>query len=111
MKRGVFNRTKLLGGVERTLGASFTINFANLKIHPISPPASSKKIQEVDHQSTLAGGDFAKSRNGHHDRETSTQDTFGHDEQLCSIQDPTFHCRIFIYGHLCVLHMCKRAAI
>ncbi|CDH48388.1 predicted protein [Lichtheimia corymbifera JMRC:FSU:9682] len=39
------------------------------------------------------------------DRETSTQGALDPAAQLCSIDDPTFHCRIFSYGHLYVLHM------
>ncbi|CDH57938.1 predicted protein [Lichtheimia corymbifera JMRC:FSU:9682] len=64
---------------------------------------TSKKTQEVDRRSTLAGGDIAKSRIDHDDRETSTQDIFGPDEQLCSIDDPTFHCKVWRNRHLYVL--------
>ncbi|CDH53385.1 predicted protein [Lichtheimia corymbifera JMRC:FSU:9682] len=70
----------------------------------MSPPAS-KKIQEVDPRSTLAGGDIAKTGIDELDRETSTQGALDPAAQLCSIEDPTFHCRIFSYGHLYILHM------
>ncbi|CDH58080.1 predicted protein [Lichtheimia corymbifera JMRC:FSU:9682] len=60
----------------------------------MSPPAKvEKKIQEVDPRSTLAGGDIAKSRIVEVDRETCTQGALHSDEQLCSIEDPTFHCK------------------
>ncbi|CDH57939.1 predicted protein [Lichtheimia corymbifera JMRC:FSU:9682] len=96
MKCGVFNRTKLLVGVKPTLCASFTMkpDFGNGRL---------KKTQEVDRRSTLAGGDIAKSRIDHDDRETSTQDIFGPDEQLCSIDDPTFHCKVWRNRRLYVL--------
>ncbi|CDH56619.1 predicted protein [Lichtheimia corymbifera JMRC:FSU:9682] len=34
------------------------------------------------------------SENGHDDRETFTQGALHPDEQLCSIEDPTFHCKV-----------------
>ncbi|CDH56261.1 predicted protein [Lichtheimia corymbifera JMRC:FSU:9682] len=68
MKRGVFNRTKLLVGVKRTLGASFTIQLADPR--------------------------FSQSEIGESDRETCTQGALHPDEQLCSIEDPTFHCKV-----------------
>ncbi|CDH56954.1 predicted protein [Lichtheimia corymbifera JMRC:FSU:9682] len=53
----------------------------------------------------LAGGDIAKFGIGHDDRETSTQGALRPDEQLCSIEDPTFHCKFSRYRHFYVLHM------
>ncbi|CDH58864.1 predicted protein [Lichtheimia corymbifera JMRC:FSU:9682] len=105
MKSGLFHRAKLLVGVKRTLGASFTIRLVNPKFRNVTTSQSGKKIQEVDPRSTLAGGDIAKSENGHDDLETSTQGALGPTAQLCSIVDPTFHCRIFSYGQLYVFTM------
>ncbi|CDH48691.1 predicted protein [Lichtheimia corymbifera JMRC:FSU:9682] len=89
MKRGLFHRTILLGRVERTLCATFAIK---ARRSPISQ-CHRQPRQEVDRRFTLAGGDIAKSVIGEVDHETSTQDTFGHDEQLCSIEEPTLHCK------------------
>ncbi|CDH55531.1 predicted protein [Lichtheimia corymbifera JMRC:FSU:9682] len=66
----------------------------------MSPPASSKKSKRSTAGSTLAGGDIAKPGIGNHDRETSTQDTFGPDEQLCSMKEPTFDCKVLRYDCL-----------
>ncbi|CDH56799.1 predicted protein [Lichtheimia corymbifera JMRC:FSU:9682] len=63
-------------------------------IHPMSPPASSKKIQEVDLRSTLAGGDIAKLGIGHDDCETCTVDPIDPAEQLCSMKEPTLHSKV-----------------
>ncbi|CDH51797.1 predicted protein [Lichtheimia corymbifera JMRC:FSU:9682] len=94
MKRGVFNRTKLVVGVKRTLGASFTIVVAILRFTQCHHQPKLKKIQEVDPRSTLAGGDIAKSRIDEPDRETCSQGALHPDEQLCSIEDPTLHCKV-----------------
>ncbi|CDH55113.1 predicted protein [Lichtheimia corymbifera JMRC:FSU:9682] len=65
----------------------------------MSPPAKvEKRVQEVDPRSALAGGDIAKSRIDEPDRETCTQGALHPDEQLSSIEDPTFHCRISVTG-------------
>ncbi|CDH54956.1 predicted protein [Lichtheimia corymbifera JMRC:FSU:9682] len=106
MKCGVFHRTKLLVGVKRTLGASFTIVVADIR------------FIECHHQPKWIAGrplefffrlwlvlTFGESEIGHDDRETSTQGALDPDEQLCSIEDPTFHCRVQRYRHLYVLHM------
>ncbi|CDH53646.1 predicted protein [Lichtheimia corymbifera JMRC:FSU:9682] len=80
---------------EAHLGCKFHDQARHSQIHPMSPPAKvEKKIQEVDPRSTLAGGDIAKSRIDEVDRETCTQGALHPDEQLCSIEDPTFHCKV-----------------
>ncbi|CDH60514.1 predicted protein [Lichtheimia corymbifera JMRC:FSU:9682] len=71
----------------------------------VTTSQSRKKIQEVDLRSTLAAGDIAKSRIGEPDRETCTQGALHPDEQLRSIKDPRFHCKVQRYSHLYVLHM------
>ncbi|CDH54458.1 predicted protein [Lichtheimia corymbifera JMRC:FSU:9682] len=43
---------------------------------------------------------LGESENGHDYRETSTQGALDHAAQLCSIEEPTFHCGILSYGHL-----------
>ncbi|CDH49488.1 predicted protein [Lichtheimia corymbifera JMRC:FSU:9682] len=105
MKRGVFNRTKLLVGVKRTLSASFTVVEAILKITQCHHQPKSILGRPLEFFFDKAGGDIAKSRIAELDRETSTQGALHPAEQLCSIEDPTFHCSIFSYGQLCVLHM------
>ncbi|CDH55548.1 predicted protein [Lichtheimia corymbifera JMRC:FSU:9682] len=86
------NKVARLG--EAHLGRKFHDQPRRSQNHPMSPPASSKKIQEVDPRSTLAGGDIAKSRIDEVDRETCTQGALHPDEQLCSIEDPTLHCKV-----------------
>ncbi|CDH58687.1 predicted protein [Lichtheimia corymbifera JMRC:FSU:9682] len=95
MKCRLFHRTILLVGVKRTLGASCTITLADLRFTQCRHrPKSKKKIQEVNPRFTLAGGDIAKFGIGELDRETCTQGALQPDTQLCSIEDPTFHCKV-----------------
>ncbi|CDH54656.1 predicted protein [Lichtheimia corymbifera JMRC:FSU:9682] len=105
MKGGVSNRTKLLVGVKRTLGASFTIVVAILTFTQCHHQPRRKKNSRGRPDSIWLVVTLGESENGHDDRETCTQGALHPDEQLCSIEDPTFHCRISSYGHLSVIHM------
>ncbi|CDH54655.1 predicted protein [Lichtheimia corymbifera JMRC:FSU:9682] len=105
MKREVFNRTKLRGWVKRTLCASFMIKLGDLKFRNVTTSLVEKRFKRWTLDLLWLVVTLGKIENGHDDRETSTQGALHPDEQLCSIEDPTFHCRISSYGHLCVLHM------
>ncbi|CDH56212.1 predicted protein [Lichtheimia corymbifera JMRC:FSU:9682] len=94
MKGGVFNRTKLLVGVKRTLGASFTIILGDPRFRDVTTSQSRKKIQEVDRILLWLVVTLGESEIGHDDRETSTQGALDPAAQLCSIGDPTFHCKV-----------------
>ncbi|CDH54034.1 predicted protein [Lichtheimia corymbifera JMRC:FSU:9682] len=93
MKRGVFNRTKLRGGVKRTLCRSFTIVVAILRFTQCRHQPKSKKIQEVDPSSVWLVMTLRESEIDELDRETCTQGALDHDEQLCSMNDSAFHCK------------------
>ncbi|CDH51045.1 predicted protein [Lichtheimia corymbifera JMRC:FSU:9682] len=103
MKRVVFHRTKVLAGANRILCASFTIEVANPKFRNVT--TSQHGSTSCNQKYFWSVATLGESENGHDDRETSTQGALDPAAQLCSIEDPTFHCRIFSYGHLCVLHM------
>ncbi|CDH56829.1 predicted protein [Lichtheimia corymbifera JMRC:FSU:9682] len=70
------------------------------QIHSMSPSAKVEKNSRGRPSIHLVGGDNAKSGIGNHERETSTQDTFGPDEQLCSMKEPTFECKVLRYDCL-----------
>ncbi|CDH59796.1 predicted protein [Lichtheimia corymbifera JMRC:FSU:9682] len=93
MKRGVFNQTKLLGWVERTLGASFTINLDDPRFRNVTTSLVEKNSRGRPRSLWLVVT-FGESENGHDDRETCTQGALHPDEQLCSMKDPTFHFKI-----------------
>ncbi|CDH61449.1 predicted protein [Lichtheimia corymbifera JMRC:FSU:9682] len=94
MKRGVFIRTKLRGGVKRTLCTSFTIVVAILRFTQCHHQPKWNWVDLENFFSTLAGGDIAKSRSGEPDRETCTQGALHPDEQLCSMKEPMFQCKV-----------------
>ncbi|CDH52717.1 predicted protein [Lichtheimia corymbifera JMRC:FSU:9682] len=107
MKRGVFNRTILFVGIKRTLGASFTIRLAIPRFHNVTTSLVEKKFKRSTQDLLWLVVTLGESENGHDDRETSTQDALHPAAQLCSMKEPTFHCRIFSYGHLYDLHILK----
>ncbi|CDH51215.1 predicted protein [Lichtheimia corymbifera JMRC:FSU:9682] len=92
MKRGVFNRIKLLVVVERTLCASFTIKLADPSFRNVRRRKNSGG-RPLD---PLWLVDVVNTGIGNHDRETSTQNAFGPDEQLCCMKEPTFDCKAFL---------------
>ncbi|CDH61086.1 predicted protein [Lichtheimia corymbifera JMRC:FSU:9682] len=94
MKRGVFNRTKLLVGMERTLGASFTIVVAILRSTQCHHQPRRKKILEVDLIQLWLVATLGESEIAEPDRETCTQGAPDPAAQLCSIEDPTLHCKV-----------------
>ncbi|CDH60244.1 predicted protein [Lichtheimia corymbifera JMRC:FSU:9682] len=110
MKRDAFHRTKLLSWVESIYCGSFTIVVANPSFRNVA--SSLKKFKRSTLDPVWRVVTLGESEIVHDDRETSTQGALHLAAQLCSIEDPTFHCRIFSYGHLHVFHMlCKRDAI
>ncbi|CDH48690.1 predicted protein [Lichtheimia corymbifera JMRC:FSU:9682] len=93
MKREVFNRTKLLVGVKRTLGASFTINLVDFRFRNVTTSLVEKNSRGRPEPLWLVVT-LGESENGHDDRETCTQGALHPDEQYCSIKEPTFHCKV-----------------
>ncbi|CDH51904.1 predicted protein [Lichtheimia corymbifera JMRC:FSU:9682] len=79
MKCGIFMRTKLLAVIESTLHESFRLEIANLR------------LREDPLWLVVTLGE---SENGHDDCETSTQGAHDPAAQLCSIEEPTFHCKV-----------------
>ncbi|CDH59439.1 predicted protein [Lichtheimia corymbifera JMRC:FSU:9682] len=73
---------------------SFTIVVADLRFTQCHHQPRRKKFKRSTLGSSLAGGGIAKLGIGHHDRETSAHDIFDPDEQLCSMEDLTFHCEV-----------------
>ncbi|CDH51217.1 predicted protein [Lichtheimia corymbifera JMRC:FSU:9682] len=91
MKQGVFNRTKLLVGAERTLCASFTINLVAILDSPnVTTSLVEKKFKRSTRDLLWLVVTLGESQNGHDDHETCTQGALYPDEQLCSIEGPVF---------------------
>ncbi|CDH58443.1 predicted protein [Lichtheimia corymbifera JMRC:FSU:9682] len=105
MKRGLFNRTKLLVRAESILCRRFTIVVAIHRFTQCHHQPKSKKNSRGRPDRLWLVVTMGESENGHDDRETCTQGALDPAAQLCSIIDPTFHCKFFGYGHLCVSHM------
>ncbi|CDH58277.1 predicted protein [Lichtheimia corymbifera JMRC:FSU:9682] len=93
MKREVFNRTKLLVVVKRTLGASFTIVVAILRFTQCHHQPRRKKIRGRSDPLWLVVT-LGETEISELDREISTQGALHLDEQYCSIEKPTFHCKV-----------------
>ncbi|CDH59879.1 predicted protein [Lichtheimia corymbifera JMRC:FSU:9682] len=65
------------------------------QIHPMSPPAKvEKNLKRSTHDPLWLVVTLGESRIDEPDRETCTQGALHLDEQLCSIEDPTFHCKV-----------------
>ncbi|CDH49291.1 predicted protein [Lichtheimia corymbifera JMRC:FSU:9682] len=87
--------------VQVSRSSSTVLDFA------MSPPALSKKkrFKRSTQDRLWLVVTMGESEIGHDDRETSTQGALDHAAQLCSIEDPTFHCKVLRYRHPYVLHM------
>ncbi|CDH55004.1 predicted protein [Lichtheimia corymbifera JMRC:FSU:9682] len=71
MKRGVFNRTELLVGVKRTLGASFTIKLVDPRFRNVTTSQSESWVDLLNFFFQLwQVVTWGESENGHDDRET-----------------------------------------
>ncbi|CDH53294.1 predicted protein [Lichtheimia corymbifera JMRC:FSU:9682] len=90
MKRGHFNRTTLVGSVERTLSASFTIKLSNPRFRNVATSQSASAVDLLTFFRLWLVAILGESDLAHLDRETSTVDAFDPDEQLCSIKGATF---------------------
>ncbi|CDH59754.1 predicted protein [Lichtheimia corymbifera JMRC:FSU:9682] len=94
MKRGVCNRTKLLVRAESIMCRSFTITLADLRFTQCQHQPRRKKFKRSTHDLLWLVLTLGESEIGEVDRETCTQGALHPDEQLCSIEDPTFHCKV-----------------
>ncbi|CDH52141.1 predicted protein [Lichtheimia corymbifera JMRC:FSU:9682] len=79
---------------EAHLGCKFHDRRGHSQIHPMSPPAKVELEVDLEFFFDEAGGDIAKSRIVELDRETCTQGALHPAEQLCSIEESTFHCKV-----------------
>ncbi|CDH48545.1 predicted protein [Lichtheimia corymbifera JMRC:FSU:9682] len=100
MKRGVFNRTKLLVGVERTLCGTFTIVVADLRFTQCR-----SWVDLLNSFSTRLVVTLGESEIGHDDRETCTQGALDPAAQLVRLKTPRFIVEFRDIGTFMFLHM------
>ncbi|CDH55622.1 predicted protein [Lichtheimia corymbifera JMRC:FSU:9682] len=95
MKRRVLHRAKLPTGVKRILCRSFTIAVADLTFtQSHHQPRRKKNSRGRPYDLLWLVVTLGESENGERDRETCTQGALHPGEQLCSIKEPTFHCKL-----------------